>query len=140
MILEATAVANGGCCGTCKRTRGWRNRLRDVRSTLMALVVLPFSLVALPFQVLHLVIRRQWRRFRFPYHRKALHVAILAVHPARKAARDHLGGVITGYWENVEEHMFGPPGEQFRRCGKRDGVVLRRGCIELTDIPRWSNC
>lgn len=140
MILEATAAANGGCCGTCKRTRGWRNRLRDSRITVMALVMLPCSLVALPFQLLHFVIRRQWRRWRFPYDPKALHAAIHAVHPGRKAAKDYLDGVITGYWENVEEHMFGRPGDELLAYGKKDGVALRRGLIEVSAIPGWRGC
>jgi hypothetical protein len=106
----------------------------------IALVSGLFLPVTLPFQVLYLVIRWQWRRFRFPYDRKALHAAILAIHPGRKAAKDYLNGVITGYWENVEEHMFGRPGDEFLRYGKRDGANLRRGRIEVTAIPGWRNC
>ena len=133
MILEVTAAANSGYCGTCARTRGWRFRLQQFRVVFSAAGAVSFAVLCGPFIAGYLAIRKWFRRRRFPFDRAALLSAIAAVHPPDIAAV-YLDGVIDGYWQSTQE-MLGWARNQPRFYGQIDGGRLRRGEIAISSIP-----
>jgi len=133
MILEVTAGANSGYCGTCARTRGWRYWLQQCGLILSAAGAVLFAVLCGPFIAGYLAIRGWFRRRRFPFDSGALLSAIAVVHPPGIAAV-YLDGVIDGYWQSAEE-MVGWSRNQPRFYGQIDGGRLRRGELAISDIP-----
>jgi hypothetical protein len=133
MILEITAVANSGVCGTCARRRGWRYRIRQIGFILSAFGAVFFAVVCGPFVAGFFGIRGWYRRWRFPFDTAALVSFLRAVHPPGIASA-YCAGVIDGYWETAPE-ASGWARNQPRFYGRVDGGRLRRGEMALSDIP-----
>jgi len=133
MILDVTAVAHTGYCGTCARTRGWSYRLRQLGLFFSAAAAVLFAVLCGPFIAGYLAIRGWFRRRRFPFDGAALLSAIAAVHPPG-IATVYLDGVIDGYWQSTQE-MVGWARNQPRFYGQIDGGRLRRGELAISDIP-----
>jgi hypothetical protein len=133
MILEITAVANSGYCGTCARTRGWRYRLQQIGFILSSFGAVLSAVLCGPFFACFFAIRGWFRRKRFPFDAATLLSVIGAVHPPDIAAA-YCAGVIDGYWERAPE-AFGWARNQPRFYGRVDGGRLRRGELALSSIP-----
>lgn len=131
MILEITASTNGGFCGSCVKTRGLRYRLGQIG--FVALFV--GGLLVMPFVSMWWGMRNAWRRWRFPFDRFALFVAIRTAHGDADVARSYLEGVVEGYRRSTPENQAIFTSNRARLYGEEDGGRLRRGEITVSDIP-----
>lgn len=131
MILEITASTNGGYCGTCAKTRGLRYRLRQIGFVVFCVC----GLLVLPFVSVWWGLRNAWRRWRFPFDRFALFVAIQNAHGDAEVARSYLDGVLEGCRKSTPEGQAVFTSNRARLYGTEDGGRLRRGEIAVSDIP-----
>jgi hypothetical protein len=131
MILEITASANGGFCGACAKTRGVRYRLGQIGFVILFVG----GLLVMPFVSVWCGIRNAWRRWRFPFDRFALFVAIRTALGDADVARSYLDGVVEGYRKSTPEHQAVFTSNRARFYGEEDGGRLRRGEIIISDIP-----
>lgn len=131
MILEITASANGGFCGSCVKTCGLRYHFRQIG--FVALFVA--GLLVMPFVSVWWGMRNAWRRWRFPFDRFALFVAIRTASGDVEVARSYLDGVVEGYRKSTPENQAVFTSNRARHYGEEDGGRLRRGEITVSDIP-----
>lgn len=133
MILEITARTHSGRCGTCSRTRGWRNRWNQIKLFPASVGSLFLMLLRFPFILAYILCRRWIRHHRFPYDRAALKAATSTVHPPA-ISKSYYNGVIEGYWECAPVFCGFTQDLSFHH-GCDDGGRLRRGEIEISSIP-----
>ncbi len=133
MILPLTAEVNAGYCGTCARTRRTHPPMTRLWNALVIAGDAVLFPVWAPVTLLFILLRRQWRRFRFPFDRKALRAALWNVHSGRVASA-YYSGVINGYWENTQGILIWAQNRPYT-FGRMDGGKLRRGEIAYSDIP-----
>jgi hypothetical protein len=77
---------------------------------------------------------RSWRRLRFPFDKAAIRTAIEAINPNQTVVNSYLLGVIDGYGQATPE-ILGFAQNYARMHGKNDGGKLRRGELQVDDIP-----
>ena len=134
MILEATSARNRGYCATCYGTHGPLSWLVRFALFLGAIIGISCLIVALPFIAAWCSIQKAIRTRRFPFDRAALLSALRRIHPDGNDGQFYLNGVIDGYWDASPKRRT-RRGESAYVYGCGDGDRLRRGEIEVSDIP-----